>query len=336
MELTKKDTKMLQGLSVLAMVWLHLFDTNNYQGLFQPLLFIGDLPVSFFLGQLSDFCVFGFAFCSGYAHMLLFEQKDYYKKRLKSLLGLLINYWIIVILFSIVSICMGKADQMPGNVFDFLGTIFLYNIHYNGAWWYMWVYAILIIISPIVLRFIKRCNPIIALVIIGVFYSFSHYLRVYVQIGFVASFGLFGVTLSEYLLGSLVFNVKYFTKIKVVWSKINPIFRYIIATGMFCSLFFLRTLLLPNLYFAVFSGFILVSLFVLVKKPMFIESFFQYIGVHSTNIWLTHMFFYAFPFVNLVYIMKYPPLVFLLMLLLTITVSYLIKLIQIPLNKLLR
>ena len=79
MELTKKDTKMLQGLSVLAMVWLHLFDTNNYQGLFQPLLFIGDLPVSFFLGQLSDFCVFGFAFCSGYAHMLLFEQKDYYK-----------------------------------------------------------------------------------------------------------------------------------------------------------------------------------------------------------------------------------------------------------------
>ena len=37
MELTKKDTKMLQGLSVLAMVWLHLFDTNNYQGLFEPL-----------------------------------------------------------------------------------------------------------------------------------------------------------------------------------------------------------------------------------------------------------------------------------------------------------
>lgn len=27
MELNKNDTKMLQGLSVLAMVWLHLFNT---------------------------------------------------------------------------------------------------------------------------------------------------------------------------------------------------------------------------------------------------------------------------------------------------------------------
>ena len=336
MELTKKDTKMLQGLSVLAMVCLHLFDTYDYQGLFQPLLFIGDLPVSFFLGQLSDFCVFGFAFCSGYAHMLLFKQKDYYKKRLKSLLGLLINYWIIVILFSIVSICMGKANQMPGNIFDFFGTIFLYNIHYNGAWWYMWVYAVLVIISPVVLRFIKRCNPIIVFVIIGVFYSFSHYLRFYVHIDFVSSFGLFGVTLSEYLLGSLAFNVKYFTKIKVVWGKINTVFRYGIVIGMFCSLFFLRTLLLHNLYFAVFSGFIIISLFVVVKKPAFIESIIQFIGNHSTNIWLTHMFFYVFPFVNLVYIMKYPPLIFIFMLLLTIAVSYLIKLIQIPFNKLLR
>lgn len=40
MELTKNDSKMLQGLSVLAMVWLHLFD-GDYAGLFTPLLFVG-------------------------------------------------------------------------------------------------------------------------------------------------------------------------------------------------------------------------------------------------------------------------------------------------------
>ena len=69
MEFSKNDSKMLQGLSVLAMVWLHLFD-RDYTGLFSPVLFVGGVPLSFYLGQLSDFCVFGFAFLSGYAHML--------------------------------------------------------------------------------------------------------------------------------------------------------------------------------------------------------------------------------------------------------------------------
>lgn len=40
MELSKNDSKMLQGLSVLAMVCLHLFD-RDYTGLFTPLLFGG-------------------------------------------------------------------------------------------------------------------------------------------------------------------------------------------------------------------------------------------------------------------------------------------------------
>ena len=30
-ELTRKDTKMMQGLAVLAMVCLHLFDTLNFE-----------------------------------------------------------------------------------------------------------------------------------------------------------------------------------------------------------------------------------------------------------------------------------------------------------------
>ena len=55
MELTKKDTKMMQGFSVLAMVFLHLFDRWDYEGLFTPLVFLHGIPLSFYFGQLSDF-----------------------------------------------------------------------------------------------------------------------------------------------------------------------------------------------------------------------------------------------------------------------------------------
>ena len=40
MELTKRDTKMIQGLSVLAMLCLHLFD-RDHTGLFTPVIYLG-------------------------------------------------------------------------------------------------------------------------------------------------------------------------------------------------------------------------------------------------------------------------------------------------------
>lgn len=78
------------------MVCLHLFD-RDYRGLFTPILFVEGLPLSFYLGQLSDFCVFGFAFLSGYAHMLQHGQTGYYKRRLKGLLSVFCSYWLILI-----------------------------------------------------------------------------------------------------------------------------------------------------------------------------------------------------------------------------------------------
>ena len=132
------------------------FDTTSYQGLFQPLIFIEGLPLSFYFGQLSAFCVFGFAFCSGYAHLKLYEQPNYYQRRLKSLHILIINFWIVLALFTVVSVIIGQSNFMPGNIWHFLGTAFLYDMRYNGVWWYLWAYVLLVLISPLLLNAIKK------------------------------------------------------------------------------------------------------------------------------------------------------------------------------------
>lgn len=95
-ELTKKETKMLQGLSVLAMVLLHLFCTYDYSDKYTPLLFFRGVPICFYIAQLSDFCVYGFAFCSGYGHMANSGKGDFYKGRLKGLFTVLCDYWLIL------------------------------------------------------------------------------------------------------------------------------------------------------------------------------------------------------------------------------------------------
>lgn len=49
-ELTRQETKQFQGLSILAMVLLHLFCTYNYEGKFTPLVMLQGVPLVFLSG----------------------------------------------------------------------------------------------------------------------------------------------------------------------------------------------------------------------------------------------------------------------------------------------
>ena len=155
MELNKNDSKMLQGLSVLAMVWLHLFD-REHSGLFMPLIFLGSKPLSFLIAQLADFCVFGFAFVSGYGHMAQSDGKGWYKRRLKGLLSVFISYWVILAVFSAVSAIAGQASFMPGSVMKFIRNALTIDSSYNGAWWYMFTYAVIVLASPLILKAVEN------------------------------------------------------------------------------------------------------------------------------------------------------------------------------------
>lgn len=335
MELSREDSKMLQGLAVMAMVALHLFNRNDYQGLFQPLVFIKGIPLSFYIGQLSDFCVFGFAFCSGYAHMKMCEQQDFYKRRLKGLARLLIKYWIIIAVFSIISIIIGSSAFMPGSLMTLLGNVFLFDISYNGAWWYMWVYALIVLISPLILKFVKKAHPVLVLAIGFVVYCAAYYVRFDVQTAnyFVSRFGPFGMTVFEYLVGCVCYKIQFFSRLHKKWAMFPPMLRTVISVFILVGLLLFRTLGIQSLFVAPFSGMLIITIFQFWEKPELIKKLFLLVGEHSTTIWLTHMFFYLYLFKNLVYSAQYPLLIFCFMLLITISISTGLEFIERPLFK---
>lgn len=334
MELSKNDSKMLQGLSVLAMVWLHLFDRDG-TGLFAPFLFVGGYPCSFYIAQLSDFCVFGFAFLSGYAHMKQSGETGYYKRRLKGLLSVFCSYWLILIIFSIVGFAIGQGDYMPGSLQKFILNGFALDNSYNGAWWYMFTYAVLVLISPILLKWVKRSHPIVVLSIGFAIYCVAYYVRF--KLGYsnwlLGKFGPFGMTLFEYLLGALALKHQVFTRIYEIWEKIPKAARWLLAALLMMGMLYGRTKVVASLFVAPITGFFVMMLFHFWKKPKVVENAFLFVGKHSTNIWLTHMFFYSCLFKNLVYIAKYPLLIFAFMLVITILLSMLLQLMERPVQK---
>lgn len=333
--MTREESKRLQGLSVLAMVCLHLFDTLTYSDLFTPIIALKGFPLAFYFAQLSDFCVMGFAFCSGYAHMALFKEKDYYKKRLISLLSLFCNFWVILLLFSLVSIIAGKADFMPQDLATFLKTFTGISMSYNGGWWYLPVYAVIVFISPAVLKATEKMSSIVVILISFVIYIGSYFLRFkystpYRELNW---FGPFGMTFFEYIIGVVCCKEKVFEKIEKLISKLKPIWICVISSAAFIAMLLGHTLVVRSLIIAPFTGFAIICIFKFCPKPHFVDNILDFFGKHSTNIWFTHMFFYMEPFPNLVYIAKYPIPIFLFMLAICIIASYIINLIYYPINK---
>ena len=331
---------MMKGLAVLAMVVLHLFDTLDYQGKFTPLFQLNGLPLVFYFAQLSDFCVMAFAFCSGYAHMIQFKKPNYYKRRLIGLLGVYINFWIVLILFSIISIVFGNGASMPGSLRMFIGNFTTIHLSYNGAWWYILTYALIIVSSPLLLRLSNgsgKTKLIIVLAFMAVLYCTAYYERIRLNSSnwFLRQFGLYGMTAVEYMMGSIVCKHKLFTRVINGWNKVfrNNLINFCVSILLFVILLWGRTVVIQSLFFAPLSGLILLFLFQKARKPVWVEKCFLMLGNNSTNIWLTHMFFYLYIFVGLVYIAKYPILILLFMLAITLTVSLIINAIYRPIFK---
>ena len=333
--MNRKDSKMIQGLSVLAMVCLHLFDTLEFKGLFTPLLYFRGYPLVFYFAQLSDFCVMGFAFCSGYAHMKLYGSENYYKNRLKGLLSLYCNFWIILILFTVVSVAVGQAAFMPGSAWKFIKTFTTISPAYNGAWWYLPVYAVIVFISPCVLRESKKLNSFAVLAISFLIYCGGYLLRFKLKTPYYAInwFGPFGTTFFEYMIGVICCKEQFFEKCEKRLAGIKPVWVGIASTVVFIAMLLGHTVVIRSLVIAPITGFIIICILKFCRKPKFIEKTLIYFGNHSTNIWFTHMFFYLVLFKGLVYIAKYPIPIYLFMIAICLVTSYTINLIFKPIQK---
>ncbi len=345
MELSKSDTKMTKGLAILFMVLLHLFARKT--NLPYECIKLGNgVPLIYYFGLFGDCCVAIYCFCSGYAMQLILEKakslKEYYKGRLKSLLKFLTNYWIVLILFVIVGLITGDSD-VPGSFKNFVLNFFLLR-SYNGAWWFVLIYVILVLLSGTMYSMVKKYNPIIINVLFIIIYGLAYIqrMKVVINVGIVSVdsvlsiLALLGTSILPFVWGMYFYKYKLFTKIRLYLNNHISNNLLVVISILALIIMIIAHGIVQSLIVAPFTGLITIVLFNVVKKSEWINKIFLFFGEHSTNIWLTHMFFYAVIFKNLVFTVKYPLLILLFMLAITIGVSYVINLIYKPLCKLIK
>ena len=106
-----------------------------------------------------------------------------------------------------------KHDSIPNNLIDLLGNIFLYDISYVGAWWFVQTYVLLTLTSKYLIKIIDNIKPYIILIVLMFIYLISYYFRImnpihtnYYLLNIIINASvLYGTSILPYIIG-IMFN----------------------------------------------------------------------------------------------------------------------------------
>jgi len=314
------------------MVFLHLFNQSSNVALTTPLIFIMEKPLVELMAPFTHLCVPIYLILSGFGLYRSYELKPN-GSSLKRLLPLLINFWIILFIFTAIGSIV-NPDSYPGSFAKFFGNFSTFNTSYNSEWWFLFPYLVLAAISPLVLRLIKRANSIVVFFVCGAVYFCTSalistqggflYKNLWVYNPLLVFHLLFSFSLGALLAkgdivdslvrliainNSLYRNISYFIAILLIIA-----FRSIVSTGIFNPVLAL----------------LFVVLFISLKRGIWIDKTLAFLGGHSTNMWLIHSFFCYYLFKDQIYGLKYPILIFIVLVLVSLMSSFVVNLIYRP------
>ncbi|EJP92462.1 acyltransferase family protein [Bacillus cereus] len=338
MEISKSDAKMLKGAAILLMLLLHLFGRKEVNGMYENFITINGTPLVYYLALFGDACVPIYCFVSGYGLYVIFykEQRLSVSRNCIRILKLLVNYWIVLVLFIIVGFLAGKSEIFSGGIIKFLLNVFVLSSSYNGAWWFLQTYIILVFSAPLLTKLVRKYNSLSLLLIFGIIYLVSYIQRIknVLDVGNHTILGmsvnavvLVGTSLLPFIIGTI------FAKEKI-YSKLYNKFYDMPYKNILCAIGIIMLIVLHAFYesmiIAPFTAIAFISFFILMNKSSVIQHIFAFFGDHSTNIWLTHMFFYMSIFPELIFAPRYPIIIFIWLITLCIASSYVINCIYKP------
>lgn len=315
---SRENIKMLQGISIMLMVFHHLFGFSDRISVpyYAPFDF-KFIHLETILAYWGRICVAIFSFCSGYGlyqkNTKIVQKKKWtlligYKEIFYSIKKFYFCYWMIFITF----VPYGFYKR----IYEFVPLQFVKNVlgiacTYNKEWWYVYTYLRLLVVFPLLFYFAvimikKGYRKSFLSVSIAVIFLLFFILRISddIKTGFLTCF------LSFYI-GMLVaeFNIfeKIFCRVKNrgIFSCSIVFIAFIISVGI--RVFVTSTvdfLIVPVLIFCLIYWFHSKWIFRPLKYLLALE------GKYSQYIWLTHTFFSYYYFQKQLYALSVSWIIF--------------------------
>lgn len=354
MDLTKQDTLRLKGLAVMMMLWLHLFSNEDVvmEHVEEHLNFLNGHPLCYSLTRVCSMCVPIFLFLGGFGLSRVFEEcnrKHMEMRNGRRFLSLMVNLWIVILL-ALPFGCWLNPSLFPSFPLKFNDAVTLVenttglSYSYNGAWWFLLPYGLLTLISQPLIRTLYKLNVrntiiwcVACLVVHVIIYVFRD--NVERETSFVwrlcATIMNTGYMLLMFSLGVAVARFRLLGR----WRRWISSLRHgmLFAASSLVALLMLRMMLGSSALNGLpFVPLVIALCAVLLRDGSFSGSVFLYFGKHSTNLWLTHFFFFRYILDGEIYGLRYPVVIYVALLTLSTITSIIIGTLFRPFKRIIR
>lgn len=323
--ITKNKSLGIKFIAVLLMIMLHTFAfpdrISNVE--YTSIFILNGLPIEYYIGRLGSICVGMFTFLSGYGLYISYSRNINYKGIFKRIYNIYLNYWIVFLIFIPIGIVMNRYSvDMKELLLNFIGL----KDTYNGEWWFLRLYIMLLLLYPILIKIINKYNK-----------------NSIIILSFLINIGGYGLTKITYIIG--INSVIISSIVLVLGGQFLFILGIIVAKyGLFdwlkIKLKFSRLMGIVSLIGIILIMLVTVDVLVIgeVLKLIFIPIFIfilaivinknsklAILGKHSTNMWLTHSFFCYYLFQKFTFASKYSILILAQQVIVTIIISIMIN-----------
>lgn len=332
--LTKNETLQFKGVAILIMIFLHLFILESNVALCEVNLYFHGKPLVFQLAKFAGICVGLYLFLSGYG-LYLSNKSGNASSPWKRILKLYLNFWIVLGVFiSLASILY--PERYPGDVGEIIKNFTGWHTTYNGEWWFLFPYILLVLSFNILFRWISLHSLKFLLLLTGGGYILS-YLIIWLNREFLYSHQLVYMPilylscLPSFALGAVFAKYDWFAILKNK-IEIKTIGQNILWITVLVLLLLLRALC-PISAVNIICMLLFVCWFAVVRKSEWIIWLLEKLGKQSTNMWLVHTFFCYYLFHDWIYGFKYPIVILMVTVLLSYLSGIIIDMIYQPVQK---
>ena len=276
-------------------------------------------PVSFFL------------LLSGYGMYIVYQKGD--RHRFTRIARQYIHHWVVLTIFLIIGVF--AFNKSIGSFITIISNYTGFEATYNGELWFLFPYVLLAVTSPYLFHFTDRYSTkyvLIILCFIGFCTSFliSRYGDAFFYHNYWAYNPLlyFHLMFSFYL-GAMSAKHRTFEAISV--HKVAP---YLKKYGvLLLILLIIIRLFFRTSAFHAFYVYAFIALFLNINRPEFLDKVLAFLGKHSMNMWMIHSWFCYYLFKDFIYGFRYPLLILIVLLTVSLISSMLVDMICKPITK---
>ena len=309
--LDKKKTAALHGIAILMMIYHHLFISGNNwyinQGksifsVFDKIDLTGSGSAQLGFAWFCKICVAIFAFTSGYAMFKQLDKRDSFAEMLKYLPRRWWSFYkkyLLAFLFFVGASFFLTRDSFDFSLTNFILSLLGLRAGYNGTWWYVSVYYLMILISPFICVILKKID-IKTYIMIGTVFVASFFVAViggnlYVYLKFISMIVQNYTVIYLLIFAEGMFTARY-NLVEVIGKRLN----FVTSVTVLILVYVIRSVLIRDPSDSLFD-LVLIAPFVIATVRILscsdkLTAFFGYFGNYSAYMWYAHAYFYAYLF----------------------------------------